>query len=307
MLLGSENITFGIGAHEEGRRRKRHSSGGSSIAGAAAEEMRAVLERGNDDLLDNDEHPPSTWKEIRLLIELAIPTIIVQLGAVVPPFMTASYVGRNFGAVYLDGFQLANLTGNLFTLSLCQGLYSASDTLSPQAYGAGNFKEVGLIAVRGFLGSILLMTPICLFLFVYLEPAMIWFGEDPLASIQAGRWYGIYVASLPFYALYNVTWKFLSAQNVMTPLLLSTAVSCLLVLPLALELGVRWFGFLGSAMAVVMFQVSQASVVLLYLWWFRPHHLETWPPTMWQSIGQALEYKSLRLYFYLGLGGIVAS
>jgi Na+-driven multidrug efflux pump len=95
----------------------------------------------------------TAWMEARLLLELAVPTIFVQLGFVVPLFSIASYVGINYGYIYLDGMTLASLTGNLCTLALLQGLYSASDTLSPEAFGAGNSREVGLLAMRGFLGS----------------------------------------------------------------------------------------------------------------------------------------------------------
>jgi Na+-driven multidrug efflux pump len=95
----------------------------------------------------------TAWTEARLLFELAVPTIFVQLGFVVPLFSIASYVGINYGYIYLDGMTLASLTGNLCTLALLQGLYSASDTLSPEAFGAGNSREVGLLAMRGFLGS----------------------------------------------------------------------------------------------------------------------------------------------------------
>jgi len=98
------------------------------------------------------------WTEAKLLGELAFTTVIIQLGFTLPPFLIASHVGRHYGTVYLDGFTLAILTGNLFTLSVLQGLYSAADTLSPQAFGAGNPRQVGLLAMRGFFGSMMLVS-----------------------------------------------------------------------------------------------------------------------------------------------------
>jgi Na+-driven multidrug efflux pump len=108
-----------------------------------------------DDAAVTKKSATTLWTEARLLLELAVPTAVVQLGFTVPPFSIASYVGINYGYIYLDGMTLANLTGNLCTLALLQGLYSASDTLSPQAFGAGNEREVGLLALRGYFGSML--------------------------------------------------------------------------------------------------------------------------------------------------------
>lgn len=246
------------------------------------------------------------WRdELRLLVQLAVPTIIIQVGFTAPSFLTASYVGRRFGSVYLDSFLIANLTGNLFTLSLLSGLYTASDTLSPQAFGVGNYREVGLLAMRGYLGSMIIILPICTLLFLFMEQGLVAFGEDKQVAHLAARWYIIYALSLPIYALYMVTWKFLSAQNVMHPLLLASITSSCVVLPLALEIGTRWAGFLGSAVAVCVFQSAQALIVLAYLYIFRPHVKETWPSLhAWKD---ALQWKPLMHFFYLGMGGIVGS
>jgi len=196
---------------------------------------------------------PSHAHELRAVVHLLVPTTIIQLGSTFPGFITASYIGRNFtNIVYLDGFTLAVLTGNLFTLSLCQGLFSASDTLSPQAYGAGNKPEVGLLAIRGFVGSMLVTLPIAAVLGVVMNRVLRAVGEDAEAAELAWHWYQIYALALPFYALYQVTWKFLSAQNVMMPLTVCVMVSCSVVLPLALTTLGSLFGYWGTAVRSII-------------------------------------------------------
>ena len=197
---------------------------------------------------------PSHWHELCAVVQLAIPTAIIQLGGTVPGFVTASYIGRHLGVIALDGFTLAMLTGNLFTLSLMYGLFTASDTLSPQAYGAGNKSEVGLLAIRGYVGSLLVTVPMATLLAYtpVMEQGLVWVGMDPEVAYAAWRWYRIYVLALPFYALYNVTWKFLSAQNVMTPLTVCVLVSCGIVLPVALSTLGAWFGYWGTAVGTVL-------------------------------------------------------
>jgi MATE family multidrug resistance protein len=219
--------------------------------------------------------------------------------------MTASYIGRQLGPVYLDGFTLASLTGNLLTLSLLTGLFSASDTLSPQAFGAGNYKEVGLLAMRGLVGSLFLMLPINMVLIPFMKDILIWVGQDEVTSGLAARWYRIYVCGIPFYALYNVTWKFLSAQEIMAPLLVVMVGTCGVVLPIALTVLVRCMGFLGSAVAIVVYQASQAGLLILYLMYKQPHHPMTWPGLhLWR---EALAYQPTMNYMRLGAGGMLAN
>jgi MATE family multidrug resistance protein len=247
----------------------------------------------------------SAWKETQLLLNLAIPTVVIQLGGVLPNFLVASYVGRNFGAVYLDGFTLASLMGNLCNLSLLQGLYSSSDTLGPQAFGAGNNKEVGLLAMRGFIASLVILAPINLVLFFCFSQIMVSLGEDVEASKAAHQWYQIYACGLPFYALYMVAWKFLSAQEIMQPLVVVCIVCLAIVLPLSLEFFTNWLGFLGSAWAIFVFQVAEAVLLIGYLLWKRPHTPGTWPGLhQWR---EALQWVPLKRYFYLGMGGMLAT
>jgi MATE family multidrug resistance protein len=242
--------------------------------------------------------------EVRLFLELAVPTILLSLGFALSPLLTASFIGRKFGATFLSGFTLANLTGNLSTMSVLQGLFSASDTLSPQAYGAGNYKEVGLIAIRGFFASIILLSLINLIVIPFIEPILVTCGQDAEASRYAAQWYRIYSLALPFYALYNATWRFLSSQHVMRPLLYVLFISCAIVLPTGLDIFTRMIGFLGSAVAYSIYQASQTVLLLLYLWWKQPYKASTWPGLMhWRD---ALAIKPFMSYFLLGVGGMLA-
>lgn len=233
--------------------------------------------------------------ELQAVLHLALPTITIQMGAVLPAFLTASYVGRNFSVQYLDGFTLASLTVNLFTLSLLQGLYSASDTLSPQAYGAGNAAEVGHLALRGYVGSMLVTVPSMVLLAFVMNRVLIRIGEDEEAATHAWHYYQVYAVSLPFYALYQVTWKFLSAQNVMAPLVVCAMVSCCVVLPVALWVLGPMFGFLGTAAAIVIYQVFLSTSLIAYLWYFQPHDPATWPGWK-QGMKNALQWEPFCAY-----------
>ena len=269
--------------------------------------FRQVAAEPSDGDDDESSHAADEFvTEVKALLHIAIPTLVIQLGFVVPPFLTASYVGRFFGPIYLDGFQLAYLTINLFTLSLLAGLFSASDTLSPQAFGAGNYREVGVIALRGFVGSMSLILPVCMALAFCMADVLVALGEDTEASQHAADWYRIFLVALPFYGLYMATWKFLSAQNVMMPLVIASVLCIGVILPVSMEVLVKLYGFRGSAMAYAVYQISQAVSLLLILWLYRPYHDACWPGLVeaWRDV---FHWKPFAQFFYLGLGGIVAS
>ncbi|CAJ1962052.1 unnamed protein product [Cylindrotheca closterium] len=243
--------------------------------------------------------------ELWLFLQLAIPTTILNLGFIVSPLLTASHIGRTFEPAFLSGFTLANLTGNLCTFSLMSGLFGAADTLGPQAFGAGKKKEVGLIALRGFACAICLLLPISLILVFYIKDILIALGQDEEASKHASEWYRIYVLSFPFNITYMAIWKFLSAQHVMKPLIMASIPSCAVVLPLALDVLTESFGFVGSALAYVVFQAFQALFLIVYLWWKKPYEDGTWPGIeCWREA--IFQYKPMKEYIHLGIGGMFA-
>jgi MATE family multidrug resistance protein len=256
--------------------------------------------------------PLTDWNsEIHLLLSLAVPTIIIQLGVVLPNVVIASQVGRLYGSIYLDGFAVANLMGNLCNLSLLQGIYTASDTLGPQAYGAKNYRQVGLLSIRGAIVSIVVLLPINVVLVGYFQRMMTTIFHQPNADVahHGQQYYRVFVVALPFYVLYNVTWKFLSSQEVMRPLLVVCLFCCFVVLPVGIYSLFHWFGFIGSALTIVLFQSCQSLLLLLYLKLYHPHTEGTWPGLSWSTLKEAIgEPKgAFTTYVWLGLGGMLAT
>jgi Na+-driven multidrug efflux pump len=272
------------------------------------------------------------WDETQLFLHLAIPTIILQVGSMLPNVCAAAYIGghrqssqslldddddddndsSSSTAVYMSAFMLANNTANLLTLSLLWGLFTALDTLAPQAYGSGNFKQVGIVAMRGYMASLALILPIALFTAIYIVDILIALGQDVMASQHAATWYRIFLCCLPFYALYMVTWKFLSAQNVMMPLTVAAVVSNAVVVPCAMK---YWTSsshspignFAGTAAAVVTYHVCQVAILHLYLYLFKPFQTECWPGLVEAWKAATVSWESFELFLYLGAGGILSS
>ena len=246
------------------------------------------------------------YKEARLFLELAGVSSLMNLGFISSPLLTASYIGLSFPPVFLSGFTLANLTGNLSTFSLMAGMFSASDTLSPQAFGRGNYEEVGKIAIRGFAIAFSVLFPINIILFNNLESIMIALGQDPEASIYASHWYKIFIITLPFSILFNCIWKFLTAQHIMKPLILVSILCTCVILPVSLKICIGSMGFLGSAVGYVIFQASQSLILLAYLYIYQPHDPRTWPGLSWKFVSSAFEWERMKEFLRLGIGGVLA-
>ena len=248
---------------------------------------------------------PWWWTETKQLFALAVPTTIVNLGLFMPQANTASYVGRKLGTEALDGFTLGNLVANIFALSVLWGLFTANDTLSPQAFGARNYGEVGLLAIRGFIIGMIVIVPINIILFFTLEPVLLALGQPAGPAAMAAEYYNVYMLGLPFFVLYNMAWKFLAAQEITKPLMIVFGISCVFVLPVSLWLFVDWLGLVGSAVALDLFIVAQALLLVGYLAIWEPHH-----PGTWQGMSQwrkAMAWEPVRTYLVLGFGGMLAS
>lgn len=257
----------------------------------------------------DEPHPrqrplPMATQEVYLFGSLAVPTILISVGFVVPSFLTAAFVGRHFGPTHLDAYTLANLTGNLCSLSLLSGLYSAADTLCPAAYGAGNYARVGLVACQALLTSWMILLPVNIVLCSTLGPLLQTLGQDETAANLAWQFYNVYAWSLPLYAIWCVVWKFCTAQHSLRPLVVVTLVASVVVLPAALE--ILGDHFIGTAWALLVFQLFQVVSILVWLWWCPPHNPATWT---WKDYTrrQVLGSPSFREFLYLGVGGMLAS
>eukprot|EP00040_Diaphanoeca_grandis_P025806 m.143559 g.143559 ORF g.143559 m.143559 type:complete len:132 (-) comp30322_c0_seq2:1081-1476(-) len=86
-----------------------------------------------------------------LFMNLAAPSVLIQLCLFGFWLENSLVVGKQFGSEALAAMSLANLSGNLTGLSFIFGVLSALDTLAPQAVGAGRIHEIGLLCVRGAL------------------------------------------------------------------------------------------------------------------------------------------------------------
>jgi len=251
----------------------------------------------------NPERNISMKNEIKLLLGIAVPTSAVQLLIYFLFTQAASSVGRQLGTLALASFSLASLTGNLLCLSTIIGSLSASDTLMPRAFGLKQYEEVGRLAIRGYLACSMVLIPVSIPLIFFMEPLYIILGIDPEVANLASQWIRIYLVGIPFVLLYRNVQRFMAAQNLVEPLVVGAFVGTCIVASYAIRIGVKNYGFVGSAYAIV---ITQIITIATTLWWMqlRPrHNPRTWPSlsSLWKD---SVHIDDMKDYLHLSTGGV---
>ena len=256
---------------------------------------------------DDGNNPSETQfnlaAEARQLLEIAIPTALVQLSlfAIFP--QTASAIGRRIGSEELAGFSLASLAMNMTCLSIILGILTAADTLQPRAMALGRYEEVGVLAIRGYaVCALALLVPVMV-LGTLTEPILVALGQDPVAARLACEWSRIFILGIPFVVLFRDLQRFQSAQHDVLPMAIGGVIGTFLFHPLALKVLVGAYSFPGSAFAVVLTQIVHSFVPIGYLYWKKP---VTWPGVTRNTIKLALNLQEIINFFKLGLGGILS-
>lgn len=271
--------------------------------------------RGNSGCTDEEVIETTMMEEMKIIINLAIPSIVAQMGWSVPSALVASYIGRHYGSVYLDAYMLVMVVLSVCTFAILEGIFSALDTLLPQAYGAKKYKDLQYICVRCFIVCMIIIVPVIIVLSFFLDDILIFLGQDEEASKLAIQWFRIYSYCLPFYAIFHTISTFLSAQNIMTPEVVAVLISALIVLPILLQtLGP--IGFIGTGIAEGSYQIIQTLGLLIYVGYAKPYHPSTWSTSgsilksgiipRVSSWTKAMKWKPFSSFLWLSAGGILA-
>jgi len=251
--------------------------------------------------------------EAYLLLSIAVPTVVSQFcGFFIFPLTAASlsrYLPPSDGREALAAFSLASLSANASVTSLTIGILTASDTLQPRAFGLGDYRSVGITAVRSLVVcAVVLLLPVLLLLTrldVLLENVG---GQDADASGMACRWVRWYCLGVPSVVLFRVLQRFLACQGVVVPCMYGAAIGCLIVHPVLLKCLLPALGFDGSALAIAITQSVQTIAAIGFTLGLKGSYVpETWPICHWTTLRSAvLDTESLFEYVRLSLGGVLS-
>ena len=222
---------------------------------------------------------PVGWikKESWLLFKLFWPTvsalILEQLVFVISLFFVGHIKGKE--ALSLEATGLAVSIINITVYSIGLGMTSAIDTVASQAYGAKNFKKVGVMLQRGIcmLGLAMLLV---FALWVNIESFLNMLQQPPCVIQLSKQYIQIYMAAVPALYLFIVLQKYLQVQNIVLPFI-ATALTMNITSAILhyIFIYVANMGVRGAALAVVIALYSSLSLLILIIIVFKLYK-KTW-------------------------------
>lgn len=300
----------------------------------------AVVGSTKHTVYDEDDPDGIEWSallyELARGLNIAGPSVAIQLLQMFTWTLTASEVGTRLGVDELAGVSLATLAGNLTGLSIVYGALSAFDTLAPRAVGLQQHEQLGLLAQRATVLCLLLLAPACV-VWYNVEPLLLAVGQPHQAVRRAGYFLRVYIFSLPSLVGMEITRRFCLVQGVVRPFV-AIGVLWLALHYACLRIGLAQLGFLGAPLAHVISQTGALAITLLCAcnswclvpckrsWGCRgggeatkqvphaiactdlrvrkPHHPDSWRGG-WQ-LGRALAPMPLWQYCKLGIPGVAS-
>jgi MATE family multidrug resistance protein len=261
----------------------------------------------NNDLLEsitikyennNDNHSITTEtallrKEIKAMIQLAIPVILTYVLELIPGIITLVLVGRmdnttisnnnshsannnntatdehheqdikssSSTKLYVDAAALAVMFFNIIGLSTGQGILTALDTLCASAHGANQSSKMG----RYLLTATIIM--ICMLLLVSLilvntTPILIALGQPIEVSQQAGIFVYYMLPGLPFLYVYELVRKPSQANHQTLPMICAAIVGLLVTCSTGYYMvNYTSLGWVGAALARTLGYIATVPTV----------------------------------------------
>ncbi|KAK4753826.1 hypothetical protein SAY87_001930 [Trapa incisa] len=188
-------------------------------------------------------------EEVRRLSWIAGPMVVVMLAQYMVQVISIMMVGQ-LGELSLSSTAISISLAGVTGFSVMLGMASGLETLCGQAYGAQQFTQVGIQTQTAILSLTIVSIPLA-FLWLYMEKLLIFTGQDPLISREAGKFTACLIPALFSYAVMQPFVRYFQAQSLTIPMLLSSCLSLCLHIPLCWALVFKSrLGNLGAAVAI---------------------------------------------------------
>lgn len=212
---------------------------------------------------------------------LAVPLSLSNLMGLLISLIAVGFVGR-LGAFELSVVVSSTSIFNVTGLSVLTGFASAMETLTGQAYGAGQYRHVGVVLQRALILTTLLTTLLAV-AWTGSERLLVSLGQDPLISRSAQYYLLTSIGALWGQGMFENLKRYLLAQGVAAPVTAAT------VLGLISAPFFNWLFIYGLDMrllgaALAMDAVGLTMVVALgsYIVW-RDAKLRGLPHATWHG------------------------
>ncbi|KAF3960592.1 hypothetical protein CMV_014709 [Castanea mollissima] len=189
-------------------------------------------------------------EEIKAIGKISGPTTITGLLLYARAMISMLFLGY-LGELELAGGSLSIGFANITGYSVISGLAMGMEPICGQAYGAKQWKLLGLTLQRTVLLLLSTSIPIS-FMWLNMKRILLWCGQDQEISSVAHTFILFSIPDLFFLSLLHPLRIYLRTQNVTLPLTYCSAISVLLHVPINFLLVVHFkMGVAGVAIAMV--------------------------------------------------------
>ncbi|XP_076897008.1 protein DETOXIFICATION 12-like [Bidens hawaiensis] len=217
---------------------------------------------------DNNNNNRLTWRvltvEMKKLGFIAGPMVAVTLSQYLLQVISVMMVGH-LGELSLSSTFIAISLSSVTGFSLILGMSSALETLCGQAYGAQQYKKVGVLTYTAMFSLLIVCIPLAIF-WRYTGSLLLLIGQDPSISHEAGKFITWLIPALFACAILQPLVRYFQMQSMLMPMLTSSAVALCLHIPLCWTLVYKTgLGNIGAAMSVSVAMWSNAVFLLIYM------------------------------------------
>ncbi|MCO5603639.1 hypothetical protein L7F22_057790 [Adiantum nelumboides] len=201
------------------------------------------------------------WQEVKLQSHLAGPLITVSLLQMAFQIIAIMFVGH-VGELALSSSSVATSVANVTGMCVMMGMASSLETLCGQAFGAKQYRLIGLYLQTGLI-VLNILAVFLSFIYGYMGEILILLGQDEQISLEAGKYAKFLIPTLFAHASSQTLIRFLQTQSLVYPMLVCSGVAAAIHVPLC------WFlvyktslGFTGAALSTSI--GNWINVILLY-------------------------------------------
>lgn len=153
----------------------------------------------------------TTQKEVQKLFNYSVPLIITFFLEQIFSLVCVVFVGH-LGREELAAVSMASMTSTI-VLAIFEGISTSLDTLCPQAYGAGQYKYVGIHTQRCSIFALVLFIPAALFWY-FSGYFLSYIIDSPKVVELTQQFLRILILGGPPYILFENGKRFLQAQGI---------------------------------------------------------------------------------------------
>ncbi|KAB1205628.1 MATE efflux family protein 8 [Morella rubra] len=209
-----------------------------------------------------------TWSEFaqeaKRVGYLAGPMVAVNLSQYFLQIISIMMVGH-LGELSLSSTAIAISLAAVSGFSPVFGMSSALETICGQAYGAQQYRKVGNQTYTAIFSLFLVCLPLSL-LWIYMGEILVFIGQDPIISHEAGKFIIWLIPALFAYATLQVLVRYFQTQSLIVPMLVSSSVTLCFHIPLCWLLVFKSsLNHLGGALAIGMSYWLNVILLGLYM------------------------------------------